>query len=115
MRGIIAQKADGGASILRRPAPFYLSCIPIGLLMLVLFVLLMLVAPFPVLALPLVVETLVIDIRIMPCLQPVPINPVLPGIPVVIVLVIRVVYSSLALFLLVAFMVILRGWHRQRS
>src|ERR1700756_2558497 len=83
MRGIIAQKAGGGASILRRPAltwdahvspPLpdmaYLASLrfyarsSLLMIVLVLFVLLMLVAPFPVLALPLVVEALVIDVRL---------------------------------------------------
>ena len=82
--------------------------------MFVLFVLLVLVTPFPILALPLVVEMFIIDIGLVPLFQPVPIDVILPPIPVVIILVIWIVYSSLALFLLVPFMIILRGWHRQR-
>jgi hypothetical protein len=70
-----------------------------------------LVPPIPVLALLFALETLVIDVPLVPRLQPATVNLVFPGIPVVVILMIRVVYASFPLSLLVTFMLILRSSH----
>ena len=76
----------------------------------VLFMLLMAVSPVPILPLLFVLEAFVIDICPVAHFQPMPVNPVLALIPVVIVLVIGVVYSSF-LCLPLVISVILRRRH----
>jgi len=85
--------------------------------MLVLLMLFMLVAPFPVLMLMPLIEPIIIYVGFMPLLEPVPISSIFALIPVVIITVIGIVdsFSTLPFFLLVPFVIILRSPHGQRS
>src|SRR6202035_5110555 len=106
------------------PPPLLLS--PDHLLVvhvLVLFMLLVLVAPGPVGALIAFLEPVVVDIGIVTLFVPAPVSRVLAVIPVVIILVIGIVYAAFApLFLLVPLVIVLwcghsKGthWRHQRS
>jgi hypothetical protein len=79
--------------------------------MLVLFMLLVLMAPFPIFPLLFVFEPFVIDIRLVPFVQPAPVSLVLAPIPVMVVATIRVVYPSFSFFLLVPLVLVLRSSH----
>jgi hypothetical protein len=80
-------------------------------MVLVFLVLFVLMPPGPVLPLLFVLETFVVHVRLTALLEPMPICLVLAPIPVVVVLVIRVVYPSLSLFLLMPLMIVLRSGH----
>lgn len=109
MGGIIAQKARRrGFS----PPPILTN--QSGLVMLVLFMLLVFVAPFPILVLTLLVELLKLDVSFVPRVQPSPVQPILMRIPIVVILPIGIVVSVFPFFLFPSLVIVLRYRERYR-
>lgn len=87
--------------------------------MLVLFVLLVRVPPIPVSPLLIVLQVFVVDVSLVPAIQPVPVRAIFMAIPVVIILVVRIVDPAIFALLALMFFVILcddgSGVHQRYS
>src|SRR5215831_3859406 len=87
------------------------------LMFILLLMLFVLMAPLPIFMLAPFIEPIVVHLGLVPLLQPVPVSSIFALIPVVIIAVIGIVdsLSTLPLFLLAPFMIVLWSPHRQRS